>query len=77
MTAIKVGDRIEIDSERIGVPPRCGEVLEVLTAEFGTRYRVLWEDGHESTIHPTGGSIHVIKPGEDYGPSQALVELFS
>jgi hypothetical protein len=76
MTAIKLGDRIEIDSERTGVPPRRGEVLEVLTADFGTRYRVRWDDGHESTIHPAGGTIHVIKP-EDQGSSQALVELFS
>jgi hypothetical protein len=76
MTVIKVGDRIKIDTERIGETPRTGEVLEVLTADFGTRYRVRWEDGHESTIHPVGGSIHVIEP-KDPGTSQALTELFS
>ena len=77
MKAIEVGDRIAIDTERVGAHRREGEVLEVLTADFGTRYRVRWNDGHESTIHPVGGSIHVVEPEEDLMSSQALVELFS
>ena len=50
----RVGDVISVDSEKAGTPPREGNVLEVIEAEFGTRYRVRWEDGHESTIHPPG-----------------------
>ena len=76
MTAIKVGDRIRIDTERTGVTPRTGEVLEVLVADFGTRYRVLWDDGHETTIHPAGGSITVIESQES-SSSQVMIELFS
>jgi hypothetical protein len=55
-----VGDRIVIDSEKVGVPAREGVVLEVIEADYGTRYHVRWADGHESTIHPTGGGMEVI-----------------
>lgn len=56
---VNVGDLITVDSERAGSPPREGSVLEVLEAEWGTRYRVRWIDGHESTIHPVAGTVHV------------------
>ena len=55
---VHVGDEIEVDSEKAGTPPREGVVLEVIEAEWGTRYRICWDDGHESTIHPLGGTIH-------------------
>ena len=58
----KVHDRIVVDSERVGQPAREGEILEVIEAEYGTRYRVAWEDGHESTIRPAAGSAHVVHP---------------
>ena len=57
------GDLIRVDSERAGEAAREGEVLEVLEAEYGTRYRVRWDDGHESTIHPVGGTAHVRRKG--------------
>lgn len=61
-----VGDRIVVESEKIGRPPREGVVLEVIEADYGTRYRVAWSDGHESTFHPTGGSVRVT-PGSPEG----------
>ena len=54
---VNVGDDIAIDSEKAGTPPREGTVLEVIEADWGTRYRIQWDDGHESTIHPLGGLI--------------------
>ncbi len=59
---VQIGDEILVDSERAGTPPREGEVLEVLEADFGTRYRVRWDDGHESVIHPLAGTVHVREP---------------
>ena len=53
-------DRIVLDSAKVGEHAREGEILEVIEAEYGTRYRVAWDDGHESTIRPTLGSAHVI-----------------
>lgn len=56
----KVGDRIVIESERVGQADREGEILEVIEAEYGTRYRVRWDDGHESTVRPSAGSARIV-----------------
>jgi hypothetical protein len=56
----KQRDRIVIDSDKAGQPAREGEILEIIEASYGTRYRVAWDDGHESTIRPAGGTAHVI-----------------
>ena len=45
----RTGDRIIVESEKVGQPAREGEILEVVEASYGTRYRVRWDDGHEST----------------------------
>ncbi len=56
----KVGDRVSMESERVGQSPREGVILEVLESGESTHYRVRWEDGHESTFFPTAGSIRII-----------------
>lgn len=56
----RVGDRVILESERTGQPAREGKILEVLGAGEGVHYHVRWEDGHESTFFPTGGSITII-----------------
>jgi hypothetical protein len=58
--SVKIGDRIVIESERVGQAPREGEILEVLESSAGPRYRVRWEDEHESTIRPAAGSARII-----------------
>jgi len=63
----QAGDRIVVDSGKVGLPEREGEILEVIPASYGTRYRVRWDDGRETTIRPSGGSSRTIpKPA---GPS--------
>jgi hypothetical protein len=59
MTA-KAHDRIVVESEKVGLPAREGDVLEVIEASYGTRYRVAWDDGHESTFRPTAGSARIV-----------------
>ncbi len=59
MTA-RTGDRIIVESERVGVAAREGTVLEVIEASYGTRYRVQWDDGHESTFRPSAGSARIV-----------------
>jgi hypothetical protein len=54
-----VGDEILIDSEKAGTPPREGEILEVLERSYGTLYRVHWQDGHETTVHPVAGTVRI------------------
>ncbi len=55
-----VGDRIIVESEKMDVPPREGEVLEVVEHEPRTEFRVRWEDGHESEIRPAAGSYRIV-----------------
>jgi len=61
----KVGDRIVVESEKMDVPPRDGEILEIIAHETRSEFRVRWSDGHESSIRPAAGSYRVIevKPG--------------
>lgn len=65
----KVGDRIIIDSEKVRQPDREGTILEIIEASYGTRFRVRWDDGHESTIHPGAGSARTVHPVKRPSPS--------
>ena len=56
----KAGDRIIVESEKVGTPAREGEVLEVLESAGARRYRVRWDDGHESTFQPLAGSARIV-----------------
>ena len=55
------GDRIVVESEKVGTAAREGTILEVIESRSSTRYRVRWDDGHETTFLPYSGSAHVIK----------------
>jgi hypothetical protein len=57
----KVGDRIIIESEKVGKATRNGDILEVIEHDYGTEYRVRWDDGHESSIRPAGGSARIVE----------------
>jgi hypothetical protein len=59
----KAGDRIIVESERVGQADRRGEILEVIPHDYGTEYRVKWEDGHESSIRPAAGSVRTEPAG--------------
>ncbi|HSJ50828.1 MAG TPA: DUF1918 domain-containing protein [Actinomycetota bacterium] len=54
------GDRIVVESESVGTPTREGEILEVIEGEIGLRYRVRWQDGHESVFTPSGGAARIV-----------------
>ena len=54
-----VGDRIEVTTNTLGVPPRCGEVIE----RTGSSLRVHWDDGHESVFVPSS-NCRVIDGGD-------------
>jgi hypothetical protein len=59
MTA-QVGDRIVVDSDKVGVPARQGEILQVTPHENHDEYRVRWDDGHVSEIRPVGASYRIL-----------------
>ena len=54
-----VGDRIEIRGAQVGEPVRQGEVRECVSVD-PLELRVLWDDGHESTLFPAGGMARVV-----------------
>ena len=55
----KVGDRIVLESEKVGVAERRGEILEVILHDSRAEYRVRWDDGRETSIRPHAGSIRI------------------
>jgi hypothetical protein len=67
MTVGSVGDRMIVESERVGEAAREGVILEVLGADEGLHYRVRWEDGHGSTLYSSGGSISIIPKAKKAG----------
>jgi hypothetical protein len=54
------GDRVFLESERVGQPVREGEILEVIQGTTSVRYRVRWSDGHESVLTPSVGSARIV-----------------
>lgn len=54
----KAGDTIVVESERVAQPPRRGTIEEVLQAE-PPRFRVHWDDGHESILTPAAGTARI------------------
>jgi hypothetical protein len=67
MEQAKIGDRLSMESERIGQSAREGVVVEVLGTGEGAHYRVRWDDGHESTFYPTAGSVRIIPKASKAG----------
>jgi len=56
----RAGDRIVVESQKVGQAAREGVILEVIEASYGIRYRVMWDDDHESTIRPSAGSARIV-----------------
>jgi len=55
-----IGDSIVLESERVGQPAHTGVIEDVLQQQ-PPRYRVRWEDGHESIVAPAAG-VALIEP---------------
>jgi len=49
----RVGDRIVIESRKVGAGRKTGEIVEVIHGSGGEHYRVRWDDGHESVAYPS------------------------
>ena len=54
----KVGDRIVVEAERTTQVARQG-VIEEIIQEQPPRFRIHWDDGHESILSPAAGSLRV------------------
>ncbi len=60
----QVGDRIMIESNKVGGTRKSGEVLEVIDGAGGKHYRIGWEDGHESIVYPSSDAFVVSGGGQ-------------
>ena len=54
--AFQPGDRVVAESESTERRPRAGTVREVLR-DAPARYRIEWDDGHESIYTPDAGAL--------------------
>jgi hypothetical protein len=54
---LNVGDRVAVESESTERPARKGTVEERLGEASSRRYRIRWDDGHESIYTPAAGSL--------------------
>jgi hypothetical protein len=48
-----------VESEKVGIAARRGEILEVIPHDSRAEYRVRWDDGRETSIRPHGGSVRI------------------
>ena len=60
---VEIGDRIAVETERVGGVEREGDVLEIIHGDVGVIYRVRWRDGRESLFAPAAGAVRVLRPG--------------
>jgi len=53
----RAGDKISVAGHAVGVPGKMGEILEVVGESGHERFRVRWEDGHESIFFPAEDAV--------------------
>lgn len=66
------GDRLIVESNRVGDADRAAEILEATPVGSRLRLRVRWDDGHESVMFP--GSDARVEPGAMPMPRVGAVE---
>ena len=55
---LSVGTRVAVESESTDRPARTGVIEEVVREAPSPRYRIRWDDGHESIYTPAAGALH-------------------
>jgi hypothetical protein len=61
MVTVRVGDRIEVESEKVGSATRLG----VVTRIEGSLLHVRWDTGRESMLIPSAGAVRVVGTAVD------------
>jgi hypothetical protein len=60
--AFSPGDRVLVEAESTGRAARRGWVEEVVRDDPFPRYRIRWDDGHESIYTPAAGALKLAQP---------------
>jgi hypothetical protein len=58
------GTRVIVDRQSTEHAARTGTIQEVLHRDPSPRYRIAWDDGHESIFAPAAGALHALEPHE-------------
>ena len=61
---LEVGNRVRVESESTERSPRTGVIEEVIRDARSPRYRIRWDDGHESIYTPAAGAVSRAEPTE-------------
>jgi hypothetical protein len=61
---LKVGSCVKLESESAAWAARTGVIEEIVREAPSPRYRVRWDDGHESIYTPAAGALHSAEPTE-------------
>jgi hypothetical protein len=61
---LKAGDRVKVETESTERPPRTGVIEEVVHGPPSPRYRIKWDDGHESIYTPSAGALSLVEPAQ-------------
>jgi Domain of unknown function (DUF1918) len=61
---LNAGTRVAVESESTERPARMGVIEEVLREPPSPRYRIRWDDGHESIYTPAAGALRPVEPTE-------------
>jgi hypothetical protein len=67
---LEAGDRVAAESESTERAARKGTVEERLGNGSSPRYRIRWDDGHESIYTPAAGALHPLHEPEGEGPGR-------
>lgn len=57
---LTVGTRVAVESESTERPARMGVIEEVVREPPSARYRIRWDDGHESVYTPAAGALRAV-----------------
>ena len=58
---LTMGTRVAVESESTERPARRGVIEEVLREAPSARYRIRWDDGHESVYTPAAGALTAVE----------------
>lgn len=74
--AFEVGERVVAESESTDRRPRPGVIEEVLRGDPSPRYRIRWDDGHETIYTPASGALRA-EPTRPSGRQTATTETLT
>ena len=63
------GDLVEIVGRRVGDGRRIGQVLAVIHEHGHEHYRILWDDGRETTAYQLGSDVVIRHPSPRADPT--------